>query len=234
MPNPGGCPPFSAVQTVYHIPVEIYMKIHRFLSIFFLVLILALPLTAPAGAIEEMDVAAKAALLVDPDTGEVLHAQNIHDRLYPASLTKIMTALLVLEAIDAGELSLDTVVTASASAIEAVPSDGSTANIKTGDSHPVDTLLHCIMVVSANEACNILPETVSGTMDAFVDRMNDRAAELGCTNTHFVTTNGLHDDDHYTSAWDLYLIIQEARRYEKFLELCDTAYVNKPATARKK
>ena len=206
------------------------MKIHRFLSIFFVVLILALPLAAPAGAIEEMDVAAKAALLVDPDTGEVLHAQNIHDRLYPASLTKIMTALLVLEAIDAGELSLDTVVTASASAIDAVPSDGSTANIKTGDSHTVDTLLHCIMVVSANEACNILAETVSGTMDAFVDRMNDRAAELGCTNTHFVTTNGLHDDDHYTSAWDLYLIIQEARRHEKFLELCDTAYFTKPAT----
>ena len=206
------------------------MKFHRILSIFFLLLLTFSLLAAPANAIEEMEVAAKAALLADPTTGEVLYAKNIHERLYPASLTKIMTALLVLEEIDAGRLSMDTEITASETAINAVPSDGSTANIKAGDTHTLETLLYCILVVSANEACNILAETISGSMEAFVDKMNAKAEELGCTNTHFVTTNGLHDDNHYTSAWDLYLIIQEARTHEAFMKFCDTRYFTKPAT----
>ena len=208
------------------------MKFRRYLSIFLLLLVLSLQTLPSAQATEPFEAAAQAALLIDPDTGEVLHAQNIHERLYPASLTKIMTALLVLEAVEAGRLAMDTPITASETAISAVPPEGSNAGIRPGDTHTVETLLLCMMVASANEACNIFAETLSGSIEAFVAEMNAKAEALGCVNTHFVTTNGLHDDEHYTTAWDLYLIIKEARTREAFMTICDTRNFTKPATAQ--
>lgn len=209
------------------------MKFRRLFAVFFsLVLILNLcaPVYAAEDDIGDWEVAAKAALLADPDTGEVLYARNIHEKLYPASLTKVMTALLVLEAVDVGQLSIDTVLTASESAIANLPADGSNAGIKVGETHTVEELLYCILVVSANEACDILAEAVSGSVSAFVERMNQRAAELGCENTHFANTNGLHSVEHYTTAWDLYLIAQEARTHELFMRVCSTRYFELPAT----
>lgn len=212
------------------------MKIHRALSIFLLVLtLLTLGLTPAAAAEEEpMRVAAKAALLVDPTTGEVLYEQNAQERLYPASLTKVMTALLVLEAAERGELEMDQMVTATASALSPIPYDASTAGIKAGDTLTVRNLLNCILVVSGADACNILAEAVDGSLDAFVERMNRRAAELGCTDTHFVNTTGLHDDDHYSTARDLYRITMAALEQELFLPICDTRSFTLPATAQSK
>jgi len=210
------------------------MKSHRFFSVFFCLLLtlnlLAAPAAAADGDVGDWEVAAKAALLADPDTGEILYARNIHEKLYPASLTKIMTALLVLEAVDSGKLAMDTVLTASESAIANLPPDGSNAGIKVGEELTVDQLLHCILVVSANEACDILAEGVSGSVDAFVEAMNARAKALGCESTHFMNTNGLQNVDHYTTAWDLYLIAQEARTHELFMRLCGTKSVEIPAT----
>lgn len=209
------------------------MKFRRLFAVFFSLLLalnLCVPALAAQGDIGDWDVAAKAAILADPDTGEVLYARNIHEKLYPASLTKVMTALLVLEAVDAGQLSIDTVLTASESAIANLPADGSNAGIKVGESHTVEELLYCILVVSANEACDILAEGVAGSVDAFVECMNQRAAELGCENTHFANTNGLHSVEHYTTAWDLYLIAQEARTHELFMRVCSTRYFELPAT----
>lgn len=94
----------------------------------------------------------------------------------------------------------------------------------------VENLLYCMLVVSANEACNILAEAVAGSVDAFVDKMNAKAEELGCENTHFANANGLHDPQHYTSAWDLYLITKAAMEYPEFMTICDTAQVTIPAT----
>lgn len=209
------------------------MKTRRFFSVFFC-LLLAFSLAAPARAEEgdtgDWEVAAKAALLADPDTGEVLYGRNIHERLYPASTTKVMTALLVLEAVDRGELALDTVVTASETAIANLPPDGSNAGIQVGEELTVEQLLNCIVVVSANEAADILAEAVAGSIDAFVDRMNQRAAELGCEDTHFANTNGLQSVDHYTSAWDLYLITQEAMTHEIFMRICGTRSFQIPPT----
>ena len=111
------------------------MKTRRFFSVFFCLLLalsLAVPVQAEEGDIGDWEVEAKAALLADPDTGEVLYARNIHERLYPASTTKVMTALLVLEAVDRGELALDTVLTASETAIANLPPDGSNAGIQVG------------------------------------------------------------------------------------------------------
>jgi len=209
------------------------MQTRRFLSLFFTLLLmgsLLLPAHAAQGDTGDWDISAKAALLADPDTGEILYARNIHERLYPASLTKVMSALLVLEAVDAGQLEMDTVLTASENAIANLPDDGSNAGIQVGEELTVEQLLHCILVVSANEACDILAEGTAGSVEAFVSRMNQRARELGCKNTHFVTTNGLHDPDHYTTAWDLYLIAREARTHELFMRICGTKNFEVPPT----
>lgn len=217
------------------------MKTTRFLSVFLLIALVMSLWAVPFAAADESDSApptlpaepelnAKAALLMDAHTGAVVYAKNEHQELYPASLTKIMTALLVLEAIDSGKLSMDQELTASASAFEGLSSDGSTANIQVGEIMTVENLLYCMLVVSANEACDILAEAVSGSVDAFVDAMNAKAQELGCKNTHFANPNGLHDSQHYTSAWDMYLITKSALEYEDFLTICDTATITIPAT----
>ena len=213
------------------------MKTRRFLALF-LTLVLSLCLVTFASATgddgptlpEDPDILAKAALLMDVETGTVVYAKNEHEELYPASLTKIMTALLTLEAIDEGKLTMDQELTATASALEGLASDGSSAGIKVGETMSVRNLLYCMLVVSANEACDILAEAVSGSVSAFVEAMNAKAQELGCVNTHFANPNGLHDPQHYTSAWDMYLITAAAMEHEDFMTICDTANVVIPAT----
>ena len=140
-----------------------------------------------------------------------------------------MTALLVMEAVDSGRLSLDQEITASSS-IESLDTAGSTAGIKTGEIMTVEQLLYCMLVVSANEACVILAEAVAGSVDAFVDQMNAKAQALGCQNTHFVNPTSLHDSQHYTSAWDLYLITKEALTHKDFVRISDTGDITLPAT----
>ena len=215
------------------------MKTTRFLSLFLalvLTAVLCIPCAQAAGSEdgpnlpEDLNVLASAALLADPETDAIAYALNEHEELYPASLTKIMTALLVIEAVEEGRISLTQDVTASSTAFIGLPSDGSTANIKAGEIMSVHNLLYCMLVVSANEACNILAETVSGSVEAFVEEMNAKAQKLGCKNTYFMNPNGLHDPNHYTSAWDLYLITKEAMKHELFVTISDTANVVIPAT----
>ncbi len=228
------------------------MKIRRFYALFFSLLLslsMALPVLAaearqepetsqgaePAEPAPEADdgvfrVEATAALLIDPVTEELLYEQNAHERRYPASVTKIMTCLLVLEAIEEGKLTMDTVLTASESAIAAVPPDGSNVGILPGEELTVEELLYCIMLSSANEGCNMLAEAIDGTIDAFVERMNRKAEELGCEDSHFCNANGLPDANHYTTAWDLWLITREARTYPDFMPIVGTIYHEVPAT----
>lgn len=208
------------------------MKTKRFLSIFFLALLLIGQLAVPVSAAEVTDpgIKAKAALLVDQKTGAVIYALNEHSELYPASLTKIMTCLLVLEAIDDGRLRLSQEITATPTALEGLADDGSTAGIEAGEVLTVEELLYCLMVVSANEAGAILAEKVSGSVSSFVDRMNARAQELGCEDTHFMNPHGYHDSQHYTSAWDLYLITRAALEHPMFMTVCDTSSHTVPAT----
>lgn len=208
------------------------MKTKRFLSVFFLALLLIGQLAVPAQAarVSDPSVEAKAALLVDRKTGAVLYAMNEHDELYPASLTKIMTCLLVLESIDEGRLKLNQEVTATPTALEGLAEDGSTAGIEAGEILTVEELLYCLMVVSANEAGAILAEKISGSVESFVNRMNARAEELGCEDTHFMNPHGYHDSQHYTSAWDLYLITRAALEHPMFMTICDAATHTVPAT----
>lgn len=208
------------------------MKTKRFFIIFFLALLLMGQLAAPAGAVKVSDpgIQAKAALLIDRKTGEMIYGLNEHDELYPASLTKIMTCLLVLDAVDEGRLKLSQEITATPTALEGLAEDGSTAGIEAGEVLTVEELLYCLMIVSANEAGAILAEKVSGSVESFVDRMNAKAAELGCENTHFVNPHGYHDSQHYTSAWDLYLMTKAALEHPLFMTICDTAAHTVPAT----
>ena len=207
------------------------MKKHRLLSLF-LSLALLLPFFASfnADAYEDFELDAKAGLLIEADTGDILYEKNAHQENYPASLTKVMVALLVFEAIDEGKIALTDSVTATESAFEGLSSDGSTANIVPGETMTVEQLLNCMLIVSANEACNILGETLYGSVDAFVARMNERAAELGCEHTHFANATGLHNSQHYTTAWDLYLITREALKHDKFMEICNSKSYTVPAT----
>ena len=215
------------------------MKTRRFSSIFLLITLLCslwmTPLASADGAdsakqVPDPDIQAKAALLVDEKTGNVLYEKNEHEKLYPASLTKIMTCLLVLEAVDSGELSLDQEITAPAEAFSGLADDGSTAGIQAGEVLTVKNLLYCMMVVSANESCNILAVTVAGSVSNFVKQMNAKAEELGCKDTHFANPIGLQDSQHYTSAWDLYLITKEAMTHDEFMTICDTPDIVIPAT----
>jgi len=199
------------------------MKFKRFISVFLLCTCLTgLFLTPAAGALEVPDIQAKAALLADVNTDAVAYAKNIHEKNYPASLTKVMTALLILEKVSGNETLLNQEVTASESAFSDTyyHADGSSAGIKAGEVMTVKQLLQCMLIVSANEACNILAEWDAGSIAAFVDAMNAKAKALGCENTHFVNPSGLHDPDHYTSAWDLYLITKAGAKTEEDVKAC--------------
>ena len=206
------------------------MKLRRLLSVFLLAALLCGLFTVPAAALEDPDIRAKAALLVEAETGTILYDKNAHDELSSASTPKIMSALLIFEAIERGELRMDQSVTATASALRGLPEDGSTADIVEGETLTVEQLLYCMLVISANETCNILGETVAGSVDAFVERMNQRAQELGCKNTHFANTTGLTQSGHYSCAYDLYLITREAMTFEDFMTIVNTKSYEIPPT----
>lgn len=146
-------------------------------------------------------VTAEAAIVMESDTGTVLYGKNIHEKLYPASTTKMLTCLIAAE-----HCSLDEMVTFSANAVNSVPSDGSSIGANVGDSMPMEECLYAILVASANEVATAVGEHVAGSEAAFVDMMNAKARELGCTDSHFANCNGLFMEDHYTSAHDLALI----------------------------
>lgn len=205
------------------------MKNFRFLSVF-LIFALLLPCFTCAMALEDPQPQCTAALLVDATYDEILYEMNAHEKRYPASITKIMTSLLALEAVERGELSLTDVITAPEGIYSGLTADSSTANIKSGEQMTLLDLLYCVLLPSANEACNVIAYAVSGGTDPFVALMNQRAAELGMTGTHFVNTHGLHDDNHYTTAWDIYLMSAEAMKNATFREIVSTAQYFIPAT----
>ncbi len=163
-------------------------------------------------------VSSQAAILMDVNTGVILYSKNIHERLYPASTTKIMTCLLAME-----NGNLDDMVEFSHDAVFSVPSDGSNMGMDVGESLTLEECLYGIMVASANEAANAAGEYVSGSIEDFVALMNERAKEIGCTDTHFVNTNGLHDPQHYTSAYDLALISSLFFQNETLCKISNTA-----------
>ena len=194
-------------------------KLFPIILIFCLIFAGASPM---AFALDDPNVSGKAMLLVELDSGVVLYERSSDAERAPASLTKIMTVLLALEAIDRGECTLDELVTAPADCLQGLEEDSSTSGITPGMQLTMSELLYCALLQSANEACNIIASRISGSVTDFVALMNQKAADLGCTHTHFMNTNGLPAENHYSSAYDLYLITQSAMTYPLFMEICNS------------
>lgn len=167
--------------------------------------------------LEEVDSqVAKGGGVFNLETGECTYAQNLFGRMYPASTTKILTCLVAIE-----EGDLDKQVSVSSHAATQ-SSDSSVANLSTGDKMTLEDLLYGLMLRSGNDAAIAIAESISGSEEAFAELLNKRAASVGATQSHFVTPHGLHDEDHYTTVYDMYLIFQEALKNDIFLEIIST------------
>ena len=181
----------------------------RKLSLFLALAVLLAALPISAGAVE-LEVAGKSALLMDAATGTVLYEKNAHEKLAPASVTKIMTLLLIMEAIDSGKIQWEDTVTASETA---AAKGGSQIYLKVGETMSVSDMVKSIAVSSANDCACAMAEHLAGSEDAFVGLMNEKARELGMNDTNFVNCTGLDDgpnaDEHKTSAFDIALMSRE-------------------------
>ncbi len=200
------------------------------ISIVLLLVLLIGVLPISSLALDEPALNCKKILLIDTESERTLIDRMADGRAEPASLTKIMTALVVLDAVERGTVSLDQNVTASGEILKDMVEDGSTSNIVPGETMSIRNLLYCILLESANEGCNMLAEAVSGTVQAFVNEMNSKATALGCLDTSFKNPHGLPAEGHYTTPRDMYLITREALKNELFRQICNTAKYTVPAT----
>ena len=173
------------------------------------IIVLLCALLALCGSAQALEVSAPSALLMEKETGTVLFAKDEHAKLEPASVTKVMTLLLTMEAIDSGALHYDDIITASA---HACSMGGSQIWLKENEQMTVSDMLKAVCVVSANDCAVALAEAVSGSEEAFVEKMNQRAAELGMADTHFCNATGLPAEGHVTSAYDIALMSRELIR----------------------
>lgn len=164
-------------------------------------------------------------LLMESKTGKVIYEKNGYEKMYPASTTKIMTAILALE-----HCELTDVATASYEAVFTVPVGYTNANIQVGEELTINQLLHVLLISSANEAANVLAEHIAGSIESFATMMNTKAEEIGCLNTHFVNANGVHNENHYSTAYDLAIMGKYAMQNETFREIVNTTFYTLPAT----
>ena len=179
-------------------------------------LLLTMLLMMPAAGAAEVEVAAPSAVLMEASTGTVLYEKDAHVRLAPASVTKVMTLLLVMEALETGQISWDDTVIASDAA---AAKGGSQVYLEPGEQMTMDEMLKSVVVSSANDCATALAEHIAGSESAFVDRMNRRAEELGMADTHFVNCTGLDDEpnaaEHLTSAYDIAVMSRELLRHDE-------------------
>lgn len=179
----------------------------------------------------DLEITASSAGLFDINNKNTIYAKNVHEKLYPASLTKIMTALVALK-----HGTSDMMLTATAN-VKILESGAQVCGIKEGDRMTLDQALHLLLINSANDAAIMIAEEIAGSVEAFADMMNEEALALGATNTHFVNPHGLSDDNHYTTAYDMYLIMNEAVNYGLFNEIIhmdsySTVYTDKNGASK--
>ena len=172
-----------------------------------------------------------AVVLADLYTGDIVYSHNMHEPLHPASTTKIMTALLAVEALDRGQVSINDVLTTSNAALADMVPLGSNIGLEVGEEMVFESLLHAVMLSSANDASNVIAEHLGGgSINAFVEMMNNRARQLGAMNTNFTNAHGLTDDRHITTAYDMFRIAQYAVTNPRFVELYSDIERPHPAT----
>lgn len=200
-------------------------KFSLFLIGTLLLSLLAAPMQALASTEWPSDISidSDAGIVMDANTGVVLYGKNIHETYSPASITKVLTSLIVLD-----HCSLDETVTFSENAVYNVESNSSSAGYDTGDTASVKDCLYALLLKSANEAANALAEHVAGSADAFAVLMNEKAAELGCQDSHFANPSGLNNEEHYVSAYDMALITRAAFENPTFAKIVETTYYKLP------
>ena len=174
---------------------------------------------------DQLELDGEALLLYEQNTGTMVYAKNIDAQREPASLTKVMTCLLALER---GNLAEE--ITVTQEALSTMDPDGSSGGLVAGEAYTLEQLLYCLMVASANDAALVIAEHIGGSQEGFVELMNARAQELGCTGTHFANPHGFHADDHYTTARDLARIMEAALSSETFRAIYSTTSYALPAT----
>lgn len=174
-----------------------------------------LKITEVQSTAENLNIYSNAVILIDSNSGKTLYEKNSTKKVYPASTTKILTAILAIENIE----NLKETTTVNYSAISVIPSGYSSAYLSEGEEISIEYVLQAFLIHSANEAGNVLAEHVSGSIDEFVNLMNKKIEELGCKNTHFVNTNGIHDDNHYTTAKDLAIITRYCMKNQTFRDI---------------
>ncbi|MCX7615715.1 MAG: D-alanyl-D-alanine carboxypeptidase, partial [Clostridiales bacterium] len=180
-------------------------------------LFILLLFTTSVAAIDPPAISARSAILVDPVSGEIIYEKNPHQKEYPASTTKMMTGILAIE-----NGKPDDFVTIGKSAFVDLEELGSGANLHAGEKYTLHDLLYFLLLPSDNDAANAIAEHIGGNRDNFVEMMNKKAAELGMKDTHYVNPHGLHDENHYTSAYDLYLLAKEGLKNDLFRQITST------------
>lgn len=200
------------------------MKLNKFCTVLIITLLSCLFFCIPSFAnVPELE--SESAILFETTTGNVLYSKNATERLYPASTTKILTAIIAIESCE-----LDEIATVSRNAVDLVPSGYSNGGLIVGEKMSVEDLLYALMLNSANEAANVLAEHISGSIEEFTKLMNQKATELGCTNSNFLNTNGMHDENHYTTAVDLAIIANYCMKNETFRKIVSTTTYTLPST----
>lgn len=174
---------------------------------------------------EDLELTCRSAILVEESTGFIAFEKNSNEKMYPASTTKIMTAILVLE-----NCNLSDIVTISSNSLEGIPSGYVTGNVFAGEELSIEDLLYSLLLKSANDVAVVLAEHVSGSVEEFANLMNKKALEIGCRNTNFVNPNGIHNDEHYSTASDLALIAKYCMKNETFRKLVSTEKYTLPKT----
>ena len=200
------------------------MRIKKFLIVLFM-LIFILNASVSYGISDTPEISAGAAILIDSSSEKVLYTKNESEKMYPASTTKILTAILTIE-----NCNLDDVVTVPYEAIASIPSGYSVAALQAGEQLTVNQLLQVMLVHSANDAANVLAFHISGSIDSFANLMNKKVVELGLTNTHFTNPSGMHNENHYTTAYDLAIIMKYCMQNNTFRNLSGLKYCRIPAT----
>ena len=205
--------------------MKLHVKKIFLLSFFILALLFSNLNIVYAANTNAPELVSRSAILMDNKTNKILYDKNSNERMFPASTTKILTAILVLENCDLNEI-----ITASYDAVMSIPEGYVTANIDGDEQLTVEQLLQLLLVHSANDAANVLAEYVGGSIESFVSMMNTKVNELGLTNTHFTNAYGLQDDNHYTTAYDLSVIMQYCLKNDDFRRIAGSASCSIPAT----
>ena len=172
----------------------------------------------------DITILSKHAILMEQENGQILYEYNAHEKAYPASTTKLMTAILTLE-----NCNLDDEVIVDSNALLGIPKSYTVARLQPQEKITIDQLMHVLLIPSANDAANVLAFHIAGSIEDFADMMNKKAKEIGCENTHFTNPSGIHDDNHYSTAYDMALIGNYASKFDTIMEIAkNTTYSLSP------